>query len=88
MKIHGEEGFMIKEKMLKPAVSVTNEFDAVLIVALQSIDRLIVALTEKSLQELEESGMTTKECMHNVHNVASEIESLVTIARLIQYKKN
>lgn len=32
--------------------------------------------------------MTTEERMLNVHNVASEIESLVTIASLIRYKKN
>lgn len=87
MKIHGEEGFMIKEKMLKQAVSVINEFDAVLITALQSIYRLIVALTEKSLQELDESGMTTKECILNVCNVASKIESMVTIASLYDTKR-
>lgn len=79
---------MIKEKILKPAVSVTNEYNAVLITALQSINRLIVTLTEKTLQELKESGMTTEKCIHNVYNVASEIKSLVTIASLIQYNKN
>lgn len=79
---------MIKEIILKQAVSITTEYNAVLITALQSIDRLIVTLTKKSLQELEECGMTTKERMLNVHNVASEIESLVTIASLIRYKKN
>ena len=87
MKNRREESFMIKEKILQPADSVNNEFDTVLITALQSINRLIIALTEKTLQELNESDITIKECTHNVYTTVSEIDSIVTKASLIRYNK-
>lgn len=42
----GGKGFMITEIIHKQAVSITTEYNAVLITALQSIDRLIVTLTK------------------------------------------
>ena len=66
--------------------SVSDEYSVALTTALQSISKLIVASTEKTISEMNEKNKDARDGASIAYNTASEIEKMITLASLIEHK--
>ena len=65
---------------------VSEEYSVALTTALQSISKLIVASTEKTISEMNEKNKDARDGASIAYNTASEIEKMITLASLIEHK--
>ena len=64
---------------------VSDEYSVTLTTALQSISKLIVASTEKTISEMNEKNKDARDGASIAYNTASEIEKMITLASLIKH---
>ncbi len=70
----------------KKCSTISNEFNATLTTALQSISKLINAITEKTICEINDKNIGVRDGASIAYNSASEIEKIITVASLIEQK--